>query len=64
LQLNPENTRNAAKALGIESKVTTLAIGMQADCCLRDIDSPAQLAYGATPCKQVVKKGILVHQEH
>jgi imidazolonepropionase len=68
-RLTPEEalagvTRNAAKALGIDSKVGTLAIGMQADFCLWDISTPAQLAYayGVNPCKQVVKKGVLVHQ--
>jgi imidazolonepropionase len=68
-RLTPEEalagvTRNAAKALGIASKVGTLAIGMQADFCLWDINTPAQLAYayGVNPCKQVVKKGVLVHQ--
>jgi imidazolonepropionase len=66
-KLTPEEalqgvTINAAKALGLEAKVGHLAIGMQADFCLWDITTPAQLAYayGVTPCKTVVKKGQVV----
>ena len=38
--------------------------GKQADFCLWDIATPAQLAYsyGVNPCKDVVKNGKLVHQ--
>ena len=68
-RLTPEEvlagvTLNAAKALGIEDKVGHLAVGMQADFCLWDISTPAQLAYsyGVNPCKDVVKNGVLVHQ--
>ncbi len=68
-RLTPEEalkgiTANAAKALGIEEKVGVLAQGMQADFCLWDITTPAQLAYsyGVNPCKDVVKNGVLVHQ--
>jgi imidazolonepropionase len=66
-KLTPEEalqgvTINAAKALGLDAKVGHLAIGMQADFCLWDITTPAQLAYayGVTPCKTVVKKGQVV----
>ncbi|MFT6977625.1 MAG: imidazolonepropionase [Shewanella psychromarinicola] len=66
-KLTPEEalqgvTINAAKALGLEAKVGHLAIGMQADFCLWDITTPAQLAYayGVTPCKTVVKNGQVV----
>ena len=57
-------TLNAAKALGIEDRVGSLVVGKQADFCLWDIATPAQLAYsyGVNPCKDVVKNGILVHQ--
>ncbi|MGL5359220.1 MAG: imidazolonepropionase [Shewanella sp.] len=68
-RLTPEEalaglTRNAAKALGIEDRVGSLAVGKQADFCLWDITSPAQLAYsyGVNPCQEVVKHGRLIHQ--
>lgn len=68
-RLTPEEalagmTRNAAKALGIEDKVGVLAAGMQADFCLWDITTPAELSYsyGAGTCLEVVKNGHLVHQ--
>jgi len=68
-RLTPEEalagmTRNAAKALGIEDKVGVLAAGMQADFCLWDITTPAQLSYsyGVGVCLEVVKAGHLVHQ--
>lgn len=68
-RLTPEEalagmTRNAAKALGVENKVGVLAAGMQADFCLWDISTPAELAYsyGVGVCLEVVKNGHLVHQ--
>ncbi|SUI90578.1 imidazolonepropionase [Shewanella morhuae] len=68
-RLTPEEalkglTLNAAKALGIEDRVGSLVVGKQADFCLWDIATPAQLAYsyGVNPCKDVVKNGVLVHQ--
>ncbi|NRD71774.1 imidazolonepropionase [Shewanella sp. VB17] len=68
-RLTPEEalagmTRNAAKALGIEDKVGMLATGMQADFCLWDITTPAQLSYsyGVGVCLEVVKNGQVVHQ--
>ena len=68
-RLTPEEalagmTRNAAKALGIEDKVGVLTAGMQADFCLWDISTPAELcySYGAGTCLEVVKNGHLVHQ--
>jgi imidazolonepropionase len=53
-------TRNAAKALGIENKVGTLALGQRADFALWDIASPVELAYafGANPCVGRVVRGI------
>ncbi|NRA60509.1 MAG: imidazolonepropionase [Psychrobium sp.] len=55
-------TLNAAKALGIDDKVGTLAIGKQADLVLWEINHPAQLSYqfGVNPCKQVIKAGKVV----
>ncbi len=68
-RLTPEEalagmTRNAARALGIEDRVGVLAAGMQADFCLWDITTPAELSYsyGAGTCLEVVKNGHLVHQ--
>jgi imidazolonepropionase len=68
-RLTPEEalkgvTRNAARALGREDRVGTLGVGMQADFCLWDISTPAQLAYsyGVNPLVDVVKTGKLVHQ--
>ena len=68
-RLTPEEalagmTRNAAKALGVEDNVGVLAEGMQADFCLWDITTPAQLSYsyGVGVCLEVVKAGQLVHQ--
>lgn len=66
-KLTPEEalkgvTVNAAKALGISDTVGQLKTGMQADFCLWDISSPAELAYtyGVNPCEQVVKAGKLI----
>ncbi|MBR9728608.1 imidazolonepropionase [Shewanella intestini] len=68
-KLTPEEalqgvTVNAAKALGIEDSVGVLKVGMAADFCLWDINTPAELAYsyGVNPCQQVVKAGKLIQQ--
>ena len=55
-------TINAAKALGVQDKVGTLAVGKQADLVLWDIEHPAQLSYqfGVNPCAQVIKNGVVV----
>lgn len=55
-------TINAAKALNIQHKVGSIAIGKQADLVLWDIESPAELSYrlGGNPCKQVIKKGKVI----
>ncbi|WP_350432118.1 imidazolonepropionase [Shewanella sp. H8] len=70
-RLTPEEalqgvTINAAKALGIDNHVGHLATGMQADFCLWDITTPAQLAYayGVNPCQTVVKSGQVVALPH
>ncbi|MCL1059394.1 imidazolonepropionase [Shewanella sp. Choline-02u-19] len=69
MRLTPEEalagmTRNAAKALGIEAEVGVLEAGMNADFCLWNISTPAELAYtyGVSSCIDVVKNGRLVHQ--
>lgn len=53
-------TRNAAKALGVESEVGRLAPGQRADFALWNIARPAELAYafGANPCVGRVVRGI------
>lgn len=68
-KLTPEEalagmTVNAAKALGIGDNVGHLAVGMQADFCLWNISSAAELAYsyGVDRLIDVVKTGKLVHQ--
>ncbi|ABE53378.1 imidazolonepropionase [Shewanella denitrificans OS217] len=68
-RLTPEEalagmTVNAAKALGIGDNVGHLAVGMQADFCLWNISSAAELAYsyGVDRLIDVVKTGKLVHQ--
>ncbi|WP_298775944.1 imidazolonepropionase [uncultured Shewanella sp.] len=68
-KLTPEEalkgmTLNAAKALDMDNKIGSLAIGKQADFCLWDITTPAQLAYtyGVNPCLQVVKSGRVIPQ--
>ncbi len=55
-------TRNAARALGIQSTHGTLEVGKAADFVLWDIDHPAELAYriGGNPCYQVVKNGEII----
>ncbi|MGE6570351.1 imidazolonepropionase [Shewanella vesiculosa] len=70
-RLTPEEalqgvTINAAKALGIDNNVGSISIGKQADFCLWDITTPAQLAYayGVNPCKTVVKKGQVIALPH
>ncbi|MBB1322491.1 imidazolonepropionase [Shewanella sp. SR43-8] len=70
-RLTPEEalqgvTINAAKALGIDNNVGSINIGKQADFCLWDITTPAQLAYayGVNPCKTVVKKGQVIALPH
>lgn len=68
-RLTPEEalagmTVNAAKALGIADNVGHLAKGMQADFCVWNISSAAELAYsyGVDRLVDVVKAGKLVHQ--
>ena len=70
-RLTPEEalqgvTINAAKALSIDNNVGSISIGKQADFCLWDITTPAQLAYayGVNPCKTVVKKGQVIALPH
>ncbi|MEO3683704.1 imidazolonepropionase [Shewanella vesiculosa] len=70
-RLTPEEalqgvTINAAKSLGIDNHLGSIAVGKQADFCLWDITTPAQLAYayGVNPCKTVVKKGQVIALPH
>ncbi len=52
-------TRNAARALGLQSERGTLEIGKVADFVHWDIDEPAELAYriGFNPCTTVIRGG-------
>ncbi|MES2207045.1 MAG: imidazolonepropionase [Pseudomonadota bacterium] len=54
-------TLNAARALGIEHALGSLAVGKLADFALWDIERPGDLCYtiGAKPCRQVVNEGKL-----
>jgi imidazolonepropionase len=53
-------TIHAARALGFQDTIGTLAVGKAADFALWDIDRPADLAYamGANPCSLVVNGGV------
>ena len=64
-KLTPEEslagiTRNAAKALGLESDVGTLKVGKAANMVLWHTDNPAELSYkiGHNPCHKVMYRGI------
>ena len=52
-------TVNAARALALDDRMGTLAVGMAADFAAWEIDRPAELAYrmGGNPCIRVVKSG-------
>ncbi|MDH3451426.1 MAG: amidohydrolase family protein, partial [Gammaproteobacteria bacterium] len=52
-------TRNAARALGLESEIGTLTVGKRADFVVWNIEHPAQLAaqFGPNPCYRVVAGG-------
>lgn len=52
-------TRNAARALGLEKKLGTLALGMEADFVVWDAGHAAELAYyiGMNPCGRIIKAG-------
>lgn len=63
-RLTPEEalagvTRNAARALGLQDSRGTLEVGKQADLCVWDIETPAELAYriGFNPLAYAVKQG-------
>jgi imidazolonepropionase len=52
-------TRNAARALGIQDEVGTIAVGKRADLAFWQVDRPAELSYGlgANPCAGVMHRG-------
>ena len=53
-------TQHAARALGLQNRIGTLAVGKQADFALWAVDRPGDLAYaiGANPCTVVVNNGV------
>ncbi len=53
-------TRHAAQALGLQKTHGTIALGKQADLCLWDAESPAELAYtiGASPLRRRFHHGL------
>jgi len=53
-------TIHAAKALGLQETLGSLAVGKAADFALWDIDRPGDLAYaiGGNPCRSVVNGGV------
>lgn len=55
-------TCNAARALGIHDSVGELAVGMQADIALWNVEQPAQLCYqfGVNPLTALYKNGVQV----
>jgi imidazolonepropionase len=54
-------TRNAARALGLQDEVGSIAAGMRADLAFWRIERPAELSYGlgANPCAGVMHRGRL-----
>jgi len=54
-------TVHAARALGLQDRIGTLAVGKRADFALWDIERPADLAYamGLNPCRLVVNGGVV-----
>jgi imidazolonepropionase len=54
-------TRHAARALGLQQDLGTLAVGKRADFALWRIARPADLSYaiGLNPCRGVANAGIL-----
>lgn len=54
-------TVHAARALGLQDKIGTLAVGKCADFALWDIERPADLAYamGLNPCRLVLNGGVV-----
>ncbi|MYM74821.1 imidazolonepropionase [Duganella sp. FT134W] len=54
-------TRHAARALGLQKEIGTLAVGKRADFALWRIARPADLSYaiGLNPCRGVANAGIL-----
>ena len=54
-------TRNAARALGMQDEIGTIAVGMRADLAFWRVERPAELSYGlgANPCAGVMHRGRL-----
>jgi imidazolonepropionase len=52
-------TRNAARALGMQDELGTIAVGKRADLAFWHVERPAELSYelGANPCAGVMYRG-------
>jgi len=58
-------TRNAAKALGMQDRIGTIAVGKQADIAVWDCGEICELAYflGLNQLHSVFKRGVLITKE-
>ena len=56
-------TQHAARALGKQDLHGSLALGRHADFAIWNVDAPAELVYwlGASPCRAVIRHGVIVH---
>jgi len=59
-------TVNAARALGLQQQIGTLAKGKKADFAVWNISEPAELAYqmGGNPCRMTVKAGKVLYSNN
>ena len=57
-------TSNAARAIRADERVGSIEVGKQADLVVWELSHPAELAHGMghNPCKQVYKRGELIHE--
>ena len=54
-------TREAARVLGLDDEIGTIAVGRRADLAVWHVDHPAELSYwmGGAPCRAVVREGVV-----
>lgn len=57
-------TFHAAKALGIQNEIGSLAVGKRADLAIWDVSHPNEITYylGGDPCVGIVKNGLICHR--